>query len=275
MKITTLIENTTLRDDLTAEHGLSLLIEFGGRKILFDSGQSGAFADNAEKLGIDLSQVDLCVLSHGHYDHGGGLKRFLEINDHAPVYINRHAFGEYFSSGKYIGLDPALEENPRLIGVEDVLEIAEGITRMTAASDVNGSATVTVNEYMEDKTFDSPVQVYVNGALNTVKKVQGNTVTLGSAVTLKKGDIIAGIGGGKDGSAVFTTLFLGENAYGVTDIEGGGLEHIVKPRGYGNDPLNQRSSVGWKATKVAKRLLEEYIIRVESGSEFSSTANAN
>ena len=128
MKITTLIENTTLRDDLTAEHGLSLLIEIGGRRILFDSGQSSAFADNAEKLGIDLTQVDLCVLSHGHYDHGGGLKRFLESNDHAPVYINRHAFGEYFSSGKYIGLDPALEENPQLIGVEDVLEIGDGIT---------------------------------------------------------------------------------------------------------------------------------------------------
>ena len=128
MKITTLIENTALRPELKAEHGLSLYIETGDRRILFDSGQSGAFADNAETLGIDLSQVDLCILSHGHYDHGGGLKRFLEINDHAPVYINRHAFGEYFSSGKYIGLDPALEENPRLIGVEDVLEIAEGIT---------------------------------------------------------------------------------------------------------------------------------------------------
>ena len=128
MKITTLIENTTLRPELKAEHGLSLYIETGDRRILFDSGQSGAFADNAEKLGIDLSQVDLCILSHGHYDHGGGLKRFLEVNDHAPVYINRHAFGEYFSSGKYIGLDPALEENPRLIGVEDVLEIQEGIT---------------------------------------------------------------------------------------------------------------------------------------------------
>ncbi len=154
-------------------------------------------------------------------------------------------------------------------------EIAEGITRMTVASDVNGSATVTVNEYMGDITLASPVEVFAGGVKNTVKSVQGNTVTLGSAVTLKKGDIIAGIGGGKDGSAVFSTLFLGENAYGVTDIEGGGLEHIVKPRGYGNDPLNQRSSIGWKATKVAKRLLEEYIIRVESGSEFSLTTNAN
>ncbi len=154
-------------------------------------------------------------------------------------------------------------------------EIADGITRMTVASDVNGSATVTVNEYMANKTFETPVEVYAGGVKNTVKSVQGNTVTLGSAVTLKKGDVIAGIGGGKDGSAVFSTLFLGENAYGVTDIEGGGLEHIVKPRGYGNDPLNQRSSIGWKATKVAKRLLEEYIIRVESGSEFSAATNAN
>lgn len=74
---------------------------------------------------------------------------------------------------------------------------------------------------------------------------------------------------------VFATLFLGDNAYGVTDIEGGGLEHIVKQKGYGNDPLNQRSSVGWKATKVAKRLLEEYIIRFESKSEFSETAEEN
>ena len=128
MKITTLIENTTLRDDLTAEHGLSLYLETDTHHILFDSGQSGAFADNAEKLGIDLTRVDFCVLSHGHYDHGGGLKRFLEINDHAPVYINRNAFGEYFSSGKYIGLDPTLEGNSRLIVVDDVTEIEPGIT---------------------------------------------------------------------------------------------------------------------------------------------------
>ena len=128
MKITTLIENTSIHPDLTAEHGLSLLIETDSHTILFDAGQTGAFADNAEKLGIDLNTVDFCILSHGHYDHGGGLKRFLEINDHAPVYLSRFAFGEYFSSGKYIGLDPDLENNPRLNPVDDVLEITEGIT---------------------------------------------------------------------------------------------------------------------------------------------------
>lgn len=75
--------------------------------------------------------------------------------------------------------------------------------------------------------------------------------------------------------AVFCTLFLGQNAYGVTDIEGGGLEHIVKQKGYGNDPLNQRSSIGWKATETAKRLLEEYLIRFESCTTFSDSAEEN
>ncbi len=77
-----------------------------------------------------------------------------------------------------------------------------------------------------------------------------------------------------DGSSVFSTLVLGADAYGVTDMEGG-IENIVKQKGYGNDPLNQRSSVGWKAFKSAKRLVEEYMIRIESVSEFSSNAAAN
>lgn len=128
MNVTVLIENTTPRADLAAEHGLSLLIETSGRTILFDTGQTGAFADNAEKLGVDLGKVDFCVLSHGHYDHGGGLKRFLEINDHAPVYLRQESLEPHFSSGRFIGLDDALAENPRLISVPDMLALAEGVT---------------------------------------------------------------------------------------------------------------------------------------------------
>lgn len=64
--------------------------------------------------------------------------------------------------------------------------------------------------------------------------------------------------------SVFTSLLLGANAYGVTMLENGGLQHIVKQLGYGEDPLNQRSSCGWKATSVAVRLCEEYMVRIES-----------
>ena len=73
-------------------------------------------------------------------------------------------------------------------------------------------------------------------------------------------------GGSSDGSMVYSTLILGRDAYGVTEVNGGGLEMIVKPLGSGGtgDPLNQRSTMGWKATKVAKILTEEYMVRVET-----------
>ena len=63
--------------------------------------------------------------------------------------------------------------------------------------------------------------------------------------------------------------------YGVTELEGGGLEHIVKQLGYGDDPLNQRASVGWKGMRAAERLVEQYMIRIESVSSYSANAAAN
>ena len=122
--------------------------------------------------------------------------------------------------------------------------------------------------------------VYLGGAANTVTAVSygaaGATLTLGTAVTsAEAGAMLCGQGGGRDGSAVFSTLVLGANAYGTTELENGGLEHIVKQLGYGDDPLNQRSSVGWKATKAAKRLVEAYMVRIESGNSYSDKAKAN
>lgn len=83
--ITILIENRAVRGDLIAEHGFAAWIEAGGRRILFDSGQSGAVADNAVKLGADLSTADFIVLSHGHYDHTGGLPAALELAASAAI----------------------------------------------------------------------------------------------------------------------------------------------------------------------------------------------
>lgn len=78
------------------------------------------------------------------------------------------------------------------------------------------------------------------------------------------------------GLAVFGTVILGAHAYAKTKLKGGGLQHIVKPLGSGDDPLNQRASVGWKATKVAKRLSEQYMVRIESCSaKWSDKALAN
>ena len=129
MKITTLIENTTLSPALTAEHGLSLFVETDRSRFLFDAGQSGAFADNADKLGVDLRTADFAVLSHGHYDHGGGMLRFLDRNRRAKLYVSRHAFAGYCNgTQKYIGLDHRLRESARLVLTGDNHTIAPGIT---------------------------------------------------------------------------------------------------------------------------------------------------
>ena len=129
MRIVTLIENTTCRDDLQAEHGLSLYIEACGKKLLFDAGESGAFADNAQKLGIDLSQVDVTILSHGHSDHSGGFIRFLQINSGAPIWARPEARGSYHnSSGNCISLDPEIKYTKRLSLASEGEKLGEGLT---------------------------------------------------------------------------------------------------------------------------------------------------
>ena len=81
--------------------------------------------------------------------------------------------------------------------------------------------------------------------------------------------------GGAESVDVYSTLILGSNAYGVTEVTGGGLQHIVKQLGSSGtaDPLNQRASVGWKAVKTAERLVEPYMIRIETGCTFNGGAN--
>ena len=78
--------------------------------------------------------------------------------------------------------------------------------------------------------------------------------------------IIYGEGAAANGADVYSTLIIADDAYGTTKVSGGGLEHIVKPLGSGgsSDPLNQRATVGWKATKTAKILVQQYLVRIES-----------
>ena len=127
MRITALTENTT-KYNLPVEHGLSLYIETEEHIVLFDTGQSELFSKNAGVLGIDLRNVDIAVLSHGHYDHGGGLKTFLNINDTAPVYMSRYAFEPHYNGERYNGLDENLKSSQRIVFTDGVTKIADGLT---------------------------------------------------------------------------------------------------------------------------------------------------
>lgn len=135
MKITALTENICGNSCVEAEHGLSLLIESEKHNILFDTGASGLFAKNALALGKNIEGVDIAVISHGHYDHGGGIEQFLQINKTAPVYISRGAFSELYRLAppgeKYIGIDRTLSENERIIKLEGSVAIDEELSVFT------------------------------------------------------------------------------------------------------------------------------------------------
>ncbi|MFW5754157.1 MAG: MBL fold metallo-hydrolase [Marinilabiliaceae bacterium] len=132
MEITTLVENLTYLQGTKGEHGLSFLIEVGGERILFDTGQSDLLTRNARALGVDLAAIDAVVISHGHYDHTGGFSAFFEINDHAPVYLKPGCFDEKFSTkgGQHeIGIDRDVKDQlqDRFISVNNQIEVAPGL----------------------------------------------------------------------------------------------------------------------------------------------------
>ena len=107
MKATVLIDNLT-KDALKKEWGLAIYIEYGERRILLDTGASGAFAENAAALGFSLAKVDAGVLSHAHFDHSDGLADFFAQNETAPFYLRKGAgencYGKKWIFHRYIGI---------------------------------------------------------------------------------------------------------------------------------------------------------------------------
>ena len=92
MKIMILSENRTNQPECIAEHGLSVYMETGERKLIFDLGASDIYIQNAKRMHVDLEQVDAAVISHGHYDHTGGVPSFCKMNQKAKIYIHEKAF---------------------------------------------------------------------------------------------------------------------------------------------------------------------------------------
>lgn len=110
MRVSILTENVVYKRGFLAEHGLSLLIDTGKEKYLFDTGQSNVFLYNAAKLRIDFGELNGVVLSHGHYDHCGGMEHWRELGD-VPIYIQEKAFEKKYAESfrshdlRYIGLE--------------------------------------------------------------------------------------------------------------------------------------------------------------------------
>ena len=128
MRIVNLVENTEGKSGCRTEHGLCLYVETEKHRLLVDTGASGLFLENAARLGIDPERIDLVILSHGHYDHGGGIPDFIRRNPHANIYMQDGADGNFYSmSGEphYIGLPREILDLPQLVRVQGTMELGE------------------------------------------------------------------------------------------------------------------------------------------------------
>ena len=120
MRIINLVENEPGASGCEAAHGLSFYVETENHKMLFDTSPSEVVLRNAQKLGVDLTAVDTVILSHGHYDHSGGILAFVEINPRAKIYMQHNAGGEYYAFDgedkgfRYIGIDKKILSLPQV-----------------------------------------------------------------------------------------------------------------------------------------------------------------
>ena len=118
MNVQILMEDTCGNTECVYEHGLSVYIETRKHKILVDTGATQAFLKNAQQMGILLAEVDTVVISHGHYDHAGGVLDFCKLNSKAKIYMQRAAGEDYYHGERYIGIDKRILDLPQLCLLE-------------------------------------------------------------------------------------------------------------------------------------------------------------
>lgn len=187
-RIVVLVENRVDRRRLMAEHGLSFWIELGGRRILFDTGQGNVLVNNARHLGVSLDEVDGVVISHGHYDHTGGLSNVLSGSRVIPVFVHPDAFEPKFKRNadgtvSNVGIPSRAERRLRdkadLRWVKEPIEVFGGlhltgpVPRNSDFEDVGGA-------FFKDEVCTEPDEL-VDDQAAFVDTASGIVVILGCA----------------------------------------------------------------------------------------------
>jgi len=175
--ITILADNRSLDETrFPVEHGLSIFLETGGKRLLLDTGASGLFARNARELGVDLSLVDYVFLSHGHADHAGGLATFLSLNSKARIIVSPQALSGHFLSARHFLHDitpswPLNAMNGRLIAIDSLhenckeMKIITHIPHNHPLPQANRQLFVERNGIRQQDDFGHELALYINGVL--------------------------------------------------------------------------------------------------------------
>lgn len=193
MRFVVLVDNSLGRHEgLVVEHGFALWMEVDGLKYLVDTGASDAFARNATLLGIDISDVDYLILSHGHSDHCGGLESFLSLNDKAQIFISSHVMGNhYYSTRRGAKRDISLNHSlitanaHRLTMVDEGIEISNSVKIISSFANNHpmplANGTLLVNDAHDDFTHEIALAITTskgvvvispcshNGVINTIE----------------------------------------------------------------------------------------------------------
>ena len=193
VRITVLVENSVHRQGLVAEHGLSFHIQIGQRSLLFDTGQSDLALINAETLHIPLDRLEAIVLSHGHYDHTGGLSAILDAAPNAPVYAHPAAFGMKYtkspdSQSRFIGMS--------LEATHAIRRATGGVIETRGRTDIVRGVFVT-GEIPRLTPYEDPGGPFFLDAactqLDLIRDDQSLVIDLGRSVVLLLGCAHAGV----------------------------------------------------------------------------------
>ncbi|MDN5347225.1 MAG: 7,8-dihydropterin-6-yl-methyl-4-(beta-D-ribofuranosyl)aminobenzene 5-phosphate synthase [Clostridia bacterium] len=271
--LTVLVENTTEQRGLLAEHGFAVLVEAGGKKILFDTGAGRALLPNAEALGVDLKSVDVVVLSHGHYDHTGGLKAFLEVHNPVDIYAHPDVFRERYrvETGKeprYIGIPWGKEElaawGAHFHLQETPVNLAEGVSltgfipRLTEYETVSNAFQIRSGDGFERDIIPDDQALVIHSQAGLV--VLLGCAHAGLINTLR---YVQSITGEKKICAVL----------GGTHLRGAGEERIARTlealRDFGLDKIGVSHCTGFPASFAFYQVFGKRFFRLPVGTKFS------
>ncbi|MBQ3407561.1 MAG: MBL fold metallo-hydrolase [Lachnospiraceae bacterium] len=246
MRAVNLIENTKGHDRCAYAHGLSFYVETSGHKLLVDLGPTDASLHNAKELGIDLTKVDTVVLSHGHYDHSGGIMPFARINSDARIYMQKTADADYYADDgergegeryRYIGIDKAIAELPQAVKIKGDHRIDDELDLFT------------IKKRSHDLPFTNKrLLIKENGELRRDDFVHEQYLVISEG---DKKILISGCAH----NGILSILDAFKEKYGAEpDMVISGF-HLMKKTGYTDDELRQIISIGTELMRYSTKFV--------------------
>ena len=248
MRIVNLVENTEGHAGCSYAHGLSFYVETSGHKLLVDLGPSEAALHNAKELGIDLSKVDTVVLSHGHYDHSGGIMPFANINSDARIYMQETADADYYADDgeraegeryRYIGIDKAIAGLSQAVKIQGDHRIDDELELFT------------IRKRSHDLPFTNKrLLIKENGELRRDDFVHEQYLVISEG---DKKILISGCAH----NGILSILDAFKAKYGAEpDMVISGF-HLMKKTGYTDDELLQIVSMGTELMRYSTKVFHE------------------